>query len=203
MQTLGKITLNISFLIYLIQFVPQIIHNFREKHALNNISLLTQFGMLIVVLCNLIQAIGFNLNWQYLTIVVVYLIGITIQQIQISFNNKHQSKNLNIIFVMLFFITILAISSKSYFIFEAAGTISLIVHFLYWLPQIYKNYKQQIFVGYGDLFIIFAWLGVICDLCSSFLLNWPIIVKTNIIAMFVIISILALQKLYYHKNSRR
>lgn len=199
MQNIGNITLNISFVIYLVQFVPQIIHNTRNKDAIDNISMLTQFGMLTVVLCNVVQAVGFDLNWQYLVIALIYLVGITIQQLQISFHKKRMPKVINLIFAMLFAIAILAMRSDSKLTFEIAGIISLLIHFLYWLPQIYKNYKQQTFIGYGDLFIILAWLGIICDLCSSFLLGWPIIVKLNIITMSLIISILVLQKIYYRR----
>lgn len=181
------------------QFIPQILHNIKDKKALGNISLLTQFGMLIVVLCNIVQAVGFDLNWQYLTIAIVYLVGITIQQLQISSNNKRMPKVINLIFAMLIAIAILAMRYNSIAIFQIAGVISLIFHFLYWLPQIYKNYKQQFFTGYSDLFIAFAWLGIVCDLGSSFLLNWPIIVKINIIMMAIIISILVLQKIYSSK----
>ena len=196
-QTIGQITLNISFAIYLIQFIPQILHNIKDKVALSNISLLTQFGMLIVVLCNLVQAIGFNLNWQYLLIAMVYLIGITVQQLQISLHKKKMSKVINLIFVMLLCIAILAMDSNLILVFQIAGIISLIVHFIYWLPQIYKNHNQGKFTGYSDLFIIFALLGVICDLFTSILLAWPLIVKINIFVMFVITCILVFQKLRY------
>lgn len=157
--------------------------------------------MLIVILSNIVQAIGFNLNWQYLTIAIVYLLGITIQQIQISCNKKSIPKIINLMFIILICIALLAIKVDLIIIYEIAGIISLIFHFVYWLPQIHKNYKQQIFIGYSDLFITFAWLGIICDLCSSLLLNWPIIVKMNIIMMAIIISILVLQKIYYYKKN--
>lgn len=182
------------------QFVPQIIHNFKDKKAIDNISLLTQFGMLIVVLSNIVQAVGFDLNWQYLTVAIIYLIGITIQQLQISFHKKKMPEVINLIFVMLFTIAILALRSKLNIIFEIAGVISLLIHFLYWLPQIYKNYKQQLFIGYSNLFIAFAWLGIICDLFSSFLLDWPFIIKLNISTMAIIISILVVQKFHYRKK---
>ncbi|WP_150463630.1 PQ-loop domain-containing transporter [Francisella sp. XLW-1] len=201
-QELSELILNISLIIYLIQFVPQIIYNAKNKKSLDNISMLTQFSMLIFTLCCIVQIVDLNLDWRLLVISIGYLIGITVQQLQISFNNKRMPEVINLIFVMLITIAILAIRYKPNAIYMITTIISVSICFVYWLPQTYKNYKQKHFTGYCLLFIVLAWLGSLCHLINSFLLSSPLIIKLGLIAISVTIPLLAFQKLLYRNSSK-
>ena len=156
---LWQITINVSFVIYIVQFLPQILHNKNNPATLSNISLWTQAGMICVILANVVQAIGFHLNWQYLVIALVYLLGLSIQQVQLSKSRKDIPVYFNALIVLFFIIAILTIFLGKKISYEIAGWISFCIHFIYWLPQIYKNYRQKKFTGYSDLFIVFCLVG--------------------------------------------
>lgn len=196
-QELSELVLNISLIIYLIQFVPQIIHSTKNKESLENISMLTQFSLLIFTLCCIVQIVSLNLDWRLLVIAMGCLIGITIQQLQISFNNKRMPEVINLVFVMLITIAILAIRYKPNVMYMLTTILGLLACFIYWLPQTYKNFKQKLFSGYCLLFIILAWLGFLCLLVNSFLVNTPLSVKVALITISLTIPLLTIQKLIY------
>lgn len=196
----GQIALNTSFLLYSIQFVPQVIHNFRNRQALSNISILTQFGIFITVLCNIVETIGFGYEWQYAVVAIIYLLGVCIQQLQISIFCKKIPEIVNISFIFLFAIAMLAMGSNYHLVYQLAGYIGFVVNTLYWFPQMYKNYKQKRFDGFSLAFILIALIGTCLYIASSFILGWDLIFKLNAVVMFPIISILVIQKFYYRQN---
>lgn len=72
MENFGYITLNISLIIYFIIFLPQTIHN-QFKHKTFEISLWTHSLMIIANSLDLIYAIGFNMQWQYILVDIILL----------------------------------------------------------------------------------------------------------------------------------
>ncbi|APC96155.1 PQ-loop repeat-containing protein [Francisella tularensis subsp. novicida] len=196
-QLIGSIFLDISLLIYTVQFIPQIFHNFFNDKSTYNISELTQLLMFTTIFCNIIQAVGYYMHWQYLAVAIIYLIGVLIQQIQISLAKKKYLTICNYCFIIVSVFAILAIIFNDLYITFIAGIIVIVFHLLYWFPQIYKNYKQKRFDGYRWEFIFLGLLANICDLISSFLLKWELIVRINIIIIIFILFILVYQKIIY------
>ncbi|AIT10286.1 hypothetical protein LO80_04530 [Candidatus Francisella endociliophora] len=196
-EFLGQIVLNASFLIYCIQFVPQIIHNFRNKQNLSNISLLTQFGIFITLLCDIVETIGFGYDWQYAAVAMIYLIGVCTQQLQISFYHKKMPEVINLSFIALFALAMLAMGSNNTKLYNIISHIGFATNILYWFPQIYKNYKQKRADGFSLIFILIAFIGTILYLLSAILLSWDLVFILNAIIMFPIISLLLLQKFQY------
>ena len=86
---IGNITLNISFVLYLIVYIPQIIHN--QKVA--NIAQLS-FGLHFLLFSSysfdLLYGFSSQLPWQYKTVSTVGLLLVTVQHIQLMkfFVNK-------------------------------------------------------------------------------------------------------------------
>jgi len=199
-QQLGLLIINASFVIYCIQFVPQIIHNYKNTNALANISILTQFGIFITLLCDIIKTIGFAYEWQYAAVAMVYLIGVCTQQLQISFYHKKMPEIINISFIVLFALAMLAMGSNNTTIYILVGNFGFVINMLYWFPQIYKNYTQKRADGFCLIFILLAITGTILYLISSSLLDSKIEFKLNAIIMLPIISTLLFQKFIY-KNS--
>ena len=117
-QLFGQIVLNASFVLYSVQFVPQIIHNFKNKQALSNISILTQFGIFITVLSDIVETIGFGYDWQYAVVAIIYLLGVCIQQLQISIFYKKLPEIVNISFIILF--AMLAMGSNYQIVYQFA-----------------------------------------------------------------------------------
>ncbi|MFV9931305.1 MAG: PQ-loop repeat-containing protein [Francisella endosymbiont of Hyalomma asiaticum] len=196
-QLFGQIVLNVSFVLYSVQFVPQIIHNFKNKQALSNISILTQFGIFITVLSNIVETIGFGYDWQYAVVAIIYLLGVCIQQLQISIFYKKMPEVVNISFIILFAIAMLAMGSNYHIVYQFADYIGFVVNTIYWVPQIFKNYKQKRFDGFSLGFILIAFIVTCLYITSSFLLSWDLIFKINALIMSPIITVLVIQKFYY------
>jgi uncharacterized protein with PQ loop repeat len=196
-ELFGQIILNTSFVMYSFQFVPQIIHNYKNKDALSNISLLTQFGIFITVLCDIIRTVGFGYDWQYAAVAIFYLSGVCAQYLQISFYYKKMPEIVNLAFIILFALAMIAMGSNSMYIYKIVGYLGFIVNITYWFPQIYKNYKQKRADGFSLLFILFALIGTFLYLLSSLVFSWDLIFSLNSLIMLPIILILLAQKLYY------
>lgn len=188
---------------YCIQFIPQIIHNYRNKKALANISILTQFGIFITLLCDIVETVGFGYNWQYAAVAMVYLIGVCTQQLQISFYHKKMPELVNISFIVLFALAMLAMGSNNITFYNIIDNIGFIVNILYWLPQIYKNHKQKRADGFSLMFILIAFTSTNLYLVSSILLSWDLVFKLNAVLMLPIISTLLFQKFQYRNSKAR
>ena len=93
---------------------------------MSNISILTQFGIFITVLCNIVETIGFGYEWQYAVITIICLLGVCIQQLQISIFCKKIPEIVN-----LFAIAMLAMGSNYQLIYRMAGYFGFVVNTLY------------------------------------------------------------------------
>lgn len=197
----GELIFNISILLYCIQFIPQIIHNVRNKNSLSNISMLTQLGIFITVLCDIIQTISFGYEWQYASVAIIYLIGVSIQQLQISIFCKKLPEIINFSFIILFAIALLAMGSDNDSIYNLIEYVGFTINTLYWLPQIYKNYKQKRADGFCLSFVLIALVGTSLYIASSFMLLSEPTFTPNALIILPAITILLIQKFYYKKPS--
>lgn len=188
---------------YSIQFIPQIIHNYRNRHALANISILTQFGIFITLLCDIVETVGFAYGWQYAAVGMIYLIGVCTQQLQISFYHKKMPEIVNISFIVLFALAMLAMGSNSTIVYNVSSYLGFAINILYWFPQIYKNYKQKRADGFSLIFISISFAGTVLYLLSSVILSWDLVFKLNAALMLPIISTLLFQKFLYRNSKAR
>lgn len=203
METIGSITLNISFILYLVLFLPQTIHN-QLKHTTREISLWTHSLMIIANSLDLIYAIGFNMPWQYITVSVVLLAFLTIQQFQIL-NDKSSNKIFlhsffifSFLLVAIYFALNNSFSEKNLLIF---GSISNVIYNIYWLPQIWKNFKTKQAAGFSIIYLYLSIITCSCDIVSGLTLNWPIPTIIGSLFLFSLISIQIFQYLYYKKGN--
>ena len=207
-MSLGMITLNISFVIYLIWLVPQIILNFQRKST-SGLSLMMHHILLGGYLCDLLYGFGNALQWQYRTVTIIGLISLTIQHYQFwryGFKNEIQKKQYKIltacftIFLIYMFIGLKfnIISSLTY---TSAGMLSQLCWLSYAAPQILKNYHSQSTTGLSAFFVIFAISLNICDAISAWSLNWPIPSKIGPLCALFLHILLFLQ--YYRYQQTR
>lgn len=150
------------------------------------------------MLCDIIETVGFCYEWQYAAVAIIYLLGVCIQQLQISFYHKKMPEIVNFSFIVIFTLAMLAMGSNHGAIYKAAAFIGFSVNILYWFPQIYKNYKQKRADGFCLIFILLALVGTCLYLLSSILLSWDLTFKLNALIMLPIILTLLAQKFYYH-----
>ncbi|AJC49169.1 PQ-loop repeat-containing protein [Allofrancisella guangzhouensis] len=201
MQNIGYITLNISLIIYFVHFLPQMLHN-QFKHKTLEISLWTHSLMILANSFDLIYAIGFGLQWQYVLVDVILLSFLVIQQFQILNDRRDKyiavHSILIIIFLLLVMFVVLYINLSSKYLL-VLGSIGGIIYNLYWLPQIYKNYRQKQAEGFSIVFLTLSLVSVMCDLSSAIFLGWPVL---SIIVSLSLAMLLLLQvfQYFYYKN---
>ncbi|MWW90372.1 PQ-loop repeat-containing protein, partial [Francisella tularensis] len=193
---------NISLIIYFIIFLPQTIHN-QFKHKTFEISLWTHSLMIIANSLDLIYAIGFNMQWQYILVDIILLSFLTIQQLQIL--NDRREKYLFIhtisIFLYLFLVIVMIyFTSLSNQILLWFGSISGVIYNLYWLPQIYKNYRQKQAEGFSIFYLVLSLISIICDINSAIFLGWPLVsvIVSSCLSILVLTQII---QYFYYKSS--
>ena len=202
MQNIGYITLNISLIIYLVNFLPQTLHN-QFKHTTVNISLWTHTLMIMANALDLVYAVGFGLEWQYILVDIILISFLLIQQFQILNDRKGRfmvfHSLLILLFLFLIVLVILYVTVATNYLL-VVGSFSGVVYNIYWLPQIYKNYKQKNAKGFSIYFLGLSLISVLCDISSAICLGWPIISVLTSAGLFVLVSIQISQYFFYKKR---
>ena len=199
MENFGYITLNISLIIYFIHFLPQTLHN-QFKHKTFEISLWTHSLMIVANSLDLIYAIGFNMQWQYILVDIILLSFLTIQQLQILNDRREKYILIHTFFTFLYLslvIVMIYLISLSNQILLWCGSISGIIYNLYWLPQIYKNYRLKQAEGFSIFYLGLSLISIICDINSAIFLGWPLIsvIVSSCLSILVLTQII--QYFYY------
>ncbi|MBK2336141.1 PQ-loop repeat-containing protein [Francisella tularensis] len=202
MENFGYITLNISLIIYFIIFLPQTIHN-QFKHKTFEISLWTHSLMIIANSLDLIYAIGFNMQWQYILVDIILLSFLTIQQLQILNDRREKYMFIHTISIFLYLFLVIVViyfTSLSNQILLWFGSISGVIYNLYWLPQIYKNYRQKQAEGFSIFYLGLSLFSIVCDINSAIFLGWPLIsvIVSSCLSILVLTQII---QYFYYKSS--
>ncbi len=177
---LGTITLNISFCIYLIWFIPQITLNFKRKST-DGLSLLMHSILCLGYLCDLLYGFGQNMQWQYRMVTLIGLASLAIQHYQFArYGLKHiiekryyfAFSGLYCVFICyaLFTLIFKNINKELYTI---AGLLAHLCWFTYAMPQIIRNQTRKSAIGLSPVFVLFAIFLNICDMTSAWSLGWP------------------------------
>ncbi|APC94730.1 PQ-loop repeat-containing protein [Francisella tularensis subsp. novicida] len=202
MENFGYITLNISLIIYFIIFLPQTIHN-QFKHKTFEISLWTHSLMIIANSLDLIYAIGFNMQWQYILVDIILLSFLTIQQLQILNDRREKYMFIHTISIFLYLFLVIVViyfTSLSNQILLWFGSISGVIYNLYWLPQIYKNYRQKQAEGFSIFYLGLSLFSIVCDINSAIFLGWPLVsvIVSSCLSILVLTQII---QYFYYKSS--
>ncbi|ABK89812.1 PQ-loop repeat-containing protein [Francisella tularensis subsp. novicida] len=202
MENFGYITLNISLIIYFIIFLPQTIHN-QFKHKTFEISLWTHSLMIIANSLDLIYAIGFNMQWQYILVDIILLSFLTIQQLQILNDRREKYIFIHTISIFLYLFLVIVViyfTSLSNQILLWFGSISGVIYNLYWLPQIYKNYRQKQAEGFSIFYLGLSLFSIVCDINSAIFLGWPLVsvIVSSCLSILVLTQII---QYFYYKSS--
>ena len=199
MQSIGHITLNISLLVYLIYFIPQIIHNHRQNTTAD-ISLSTHSLMIAANIMDLIYGFGFSLEWQYRLVTILTLSFLMIQQFQIlkaQFNTALRIHTIAICLIIAIIILLIYSNIMPHSLLITAGIISSVIYCGYWIPQIILNFKLKKADGFSIVYLRLVFIACVCDLTSAISLGWPYpSVITPIIIMSMILVIFYQRKKY-------
>ncbi|WP_119328754.1 PQ-loop repeat-containing protein [Cysteiniphilum halobium] len=208
---IGHISINISFIIYCIYFLPQIIHN-QLKHQAGHISHGTHLLMVIANVLDLIYGFGFDLQWQYRVVTMLTLGCLLFQQWQIYRDSertknekrkKAKSYNFHIICLLVIAVGIALVSLHNLndTMLENIGFISMFCYAVYWLPQIIKNIKEKNATAFSLIFLVLNVLALVCDEISALNFGWPL---PSIISPIIILSLLFIMvgQYYYYQRLR-
>lgn len=181
MSTIGEITLNLSLLIYICYFLPQLWHNYRGHHT-DHISLMTQALMVFANSLDLIFGIGNHLQWQYILVSILTLTALFIQQCQILTYTHKQKKALTKVKLHSLVVLIWLVFLGAIALFElipkdvalTAGWISSFIYIGYWIPQVYYNFVHKVADGFSVIYLVLALIANGCDLISALAFGWPL-----------------------------
>jgi uncharacterized protein with PQ loop repeat len=200
----GTISLNISFVLYLVIYWPQIIHN-RKPHHLSGLSGCMHYILYSSYCLDLIYGFSRDLQWQYKTVSTMGLLLLTTQHLQITRYYQSQKKWLQFTF-SLFFTGFIAIvlgyffienqANLSKYITQTTGYLARIGFLIYTLPQILKNRTRQ---SANSISILFLWSSLtlsLLDMISAWCLDWgwPNKLGAPIAMSLVVIMLLQIKK---------
>ena len=204
-HTLGMLSLNIAFVLYLFVFIPQIWHN-RRLEYLQNLSPVMHAVLYVGVLFDLFYGFANDFQWQYKTVSIVSLLVLSVQHIQLLrlFHQRVQwrmlAMNTFMVFVMLgcigyFFVGIhheLAPISAL-----VVGYASRVCYQLYAIPQIVKNIKLKDANAVSRYFLLINTTLLVLDTISGWCLDWGWPAKLSPPISLIMMSILLYQRKYF------
>lgn len=197
---IGSISLNISFILYLILYIPQIIHN-RKSTNIAQLSLNLHLLLYSSYFFDLCYGFSSHLPWQYKTVSIIGLSLVGIQHIQLMrffIINKHLFiAGLSAVFLVLNVIAIdyffemkhglLATQTTLLF-----GAIARLTGLVYCLPQIIKNITSKSANALSLHFLYLNLMLALLDTISSWCLNWgwpnKLAAPVNIVMMLIMIT---------------
>lgn len=180
LSEIGSVSLNISFVIYLIVYIPQIIHN-QKVTNLVQLSLWLHLLLYVSYAFDLLYGFSSHLPWQYKTVSVVGLSLVSIQHAQLTrlFINKpllFQSIGFVCVFIMMaivifcFFICYHGtVNPQTTLVF---GSIARFCGFIYCLPQLIKNAYLKTSAAISTPFIYLNLSLALLDTISAWCLDW-------------------------------
>ena len=176
----GAFTLNVSFILYLLVYLPQIIHN-RTKKNLENLSGGMHFSLFCGYLLDLFYGFSKYLPWQYKTVSIVGVFLLLIQHVQLIYHHKQKKQ----LYILTWNILILfaAIILSGIFFTELHGkcspaTTSILGYtarfffLIYLIPQLVKNKRTQTAQAVSQHMIYLSLILCICDSVSAWCLDW-------------------------------
>ena len=202
---IGSICLNIAFVLYLLVYLPQILHNAQSNHIVN-LSLNMHFILYIGYILDLFYGFSSHLQWQYRAVSVVGLTVLTVQHLQITrhfwVNSKRAIVNLNLLFlfsvgigIFYFFTVDEGVCSEQTTLL--IGYISRICFLLYTLPQIIKNKALKSASAISIQFIYLNLTLAVLDLIAAWCLNWGWPNKLGSPIMVCLMLIMLMQRRKY------
>ena len=198
MNMLGMISLNISFILHILLYIPQVLHN-RNFQNIQNLSINMHLILFSCYFLDIFYGFGSSLQWQYCTVAVVGFSLLVIQYLQICYFLKTRDKQLisavhfGIMLVSVFYV------GKFFIIYQAqspewltltSGYISKVLFIISALPQLIKNWRVENSNALSTHFVLFC-IGIAClDTISAWCLDWGWPNKLTYPIMVIMFSLL-------------
>lgn len=175
---IGKISLNVSFFLYLMVYVPQILHN-RQKKNLADLSIWLHVFLFSSYFFDLFYGFASHLPWQYKTVSIVGLCLVSIQHLQLThlyWQQKNQRYWVGLSLVWLVYLVL----TSAFFVFRPKDALVVFLMgvaargcgFVYCIPQIIKNRKTGASHAISVYYLYINLTLTFLDTLSAWLLNW-------------------------------
>lgn len=202
---IGKISLNVSLVLYFINYAPQIIHN-QIRHQLSGLSFYFHYLLLTSCIADLIYGVGLHMPWQYRLVSISGVLYLLIQHSQIKKvildRSFHYATYFTILIAVIGFLCLYFFKQdKSLFI--AWGYLSEVAGWISCFPQIFKNIGSSAALSLSIIYLLLDLLSSVCDNISAWIFSWPTPSKLDAIFSVVICFIfiyqwkIARKKIFY------
>lgn len=178
-NVVGHFLLNLSFLLYLILYLPQLVFNSKYQ-KFEHLSFYMHIMLLQAYWCDVFYALGRHMPWQYLTVAIIGVIYLLIQHGQwMVFNHRHHKNNIRFVISALLasLIPLLLFTSfrEQAWQIHIQAWVSRILFVIHFIPQIIKYHQKQnnrdaISLWYLNLSLSLS----ACDLLSAYCLKWDL-----------------------------
>lgn len=204
-NTIGHILLNLSFILYLTLYFPQIVHNARYK-KFQHMSFFMHIMLIQAYWCDLFYGLSRHMPWQYITVSVIGLIYLLIQHGQWFIFNLKDSNNHKARFIISGFITcfipllIFIMFRQQTWQIHLQAWVSRILFIAHLVPQIIKyqehpDERDAISLWYLNLSLSLS----ACDLTSAYCLKWDLANQIGSLISLIIKGYLYAQILWSSK----
>jgi len=174
LETIGQVSLSLSFFVYCIYFLPQIWHNRKAENA-RSISVWLQLIYVLGYSADWLYGAAAHLEWQYRCVSLIGLLALCYQQWQMrGVGGKYRNYLLSTIAVLIMVIGSLALSFVNLPLpTNGLGTISMLCAIFAFVPQLIANYKSKNGQAISHLFIGITLICAVLDMVSAICLSWP------------------------------
>jgi hypothetical protein len=175
-EHIGQVCLNIALVLYLIHYLPQLLHN---RHVENRIQLNIHFHGLLSIgyLSDLIFAFGMNMPWQYCMVSTVGVVCLFMQHVQLK-KQYHQRRLFSYyqlligFFAAIFFLSLYLKLPTPFFL--GMGYVCQAAIWTYTLPQIWHNFRNKTGKGLHSAYLGMTIACYGLDVIASTTLHWPL-----------------------------
>ncbi len=179
MHILGEISLNISLILYLVFYLPQLLRN-RDSNALNQLSIYFHALLMLAASTDLLYGFGTIDQWQYRMVSITTFTCVIWQHKQLLQhykNNKAQIK-LHIILLALvcWWLTIIYMllhKDIGHNFFVAMGWVERVAYSCYGIPQIIKQMRNHSAIAISAAYLYMTLATAALDTTSAWCLGWP------------------------------
>ncbi|OGT43001.1 MAG: hypothetical protein A3F13_07800 [Gammaproteobacteria bacterium RIFCSPHIGHO2_12_FULL_40_19] len=196
MPFIGKISLNLSLVLYLVNYIPQLFYN-KSDHTISGLSFYFHILFLVSYFTDLIYGLGAHMPWQYVLVSSTGTLYLLIQHVQIKkiiISRLFYSSTFFLGFILLCGLSFLFFDRQNRFIFIVFGYMSQMAAWICCFPQIIKNVGSSAALSLSVLYLMVDLLCNLCDNVSAWVLSWPMPSKVGAIFSTLICGVLIFQR---------
>lgn len=179
MNSVGFVTLNLSLILYLFFYLPQLIHNFRYKR-LGELSFGLHALLFFAATADMFYAFGRIDQWQYRLVSILMLLSLLVQHIHLLYYRQSFSFGFIKWLVLSLFIMVMSASvfllasiiKQPMKIYITMGWASQVAYWTYALPQIIKNRNSTHANSISMFFVAIGVTTALLDLISAWIFSW-------------------------------